>query len=234
MQKTLFSIAILLLALTGCSSTTTLTPVQVSALEESKLSIGAVTQADNAVKAPNPTTEPGYNSAVPAGTGGGLIPALIGAAIDSSIKADQRKNFDEKYSEYFEAVDKNTPEDLSNALNDKLADAVTSNEFFAPLIVEESRIKLNTTITAYGLNRTNKINDEVFLTFGVSALVEMASAGEKPIIKKIFSAQAGKEYTMKDYAEQEQLITEMSLKAVENLSKQIKEHLELLTAFDKK
>ncbi len=81
MQKTLFSIAILVLALTGCTSTTTLTPVQVSALEESKLSIEAVTQADNAVKAPNPTTEPGYNSAVPAGTGGGLISAPIGGAI---------------------------------------------------------------------------------------------------------------------------------------------------------
>ncbi|HEX2101379.1 MAG TPA: hypothetical protein VHF69_11975 [Candidatus Synoicihabitans sp.] len=147
MPRLVFVVATVLatVLLNGCATTWS---------DGQRRQLTAVRLAANAYHDPDVKNSPGMSNAIPQMTGGGLIPSLIGSAIDAHVTAKQQREFEAANGDCLpdlkEAFNVTPEAEVHRALNDTL----TGHPFFGTRLVEEAKAGFAVEILRYGLARS--------------------------------------------------------------------------------
>jgi hypothetical protein len=133
--------------------------------------------------------------------GAGALGPLIGMAVGGAIAGTQNANFKGKNSNYFAAVQKNTPTDLGKSLGGKLKQSLKGDSFFRTRVAESSGNLVTSEISCYRLIRFAK-NDNGELTFipEIYADIYLKDSAGKKLAGKSYIATGTPAYTVAEYA----------------------------------
>ena len=172
----------------GCS--TTLTEGQKAQLTE--VSLGRVAAVGSAYHSPDATKSPGMANAVPAATGGGLIPALIGSAIDAGVKSKQRGDYSDLYGEFSLRIDSIYSGSPEEALKTKLESYLKEDAFFSSRLVESAASVFEVTIEEMGFVRAAESpKGAMSLVYELSGRVTLRTPSE-PMMLNLFLSGASR------------------------------------------
>ena len=161
----LFSLASLLI-LSGCA--TNWSESQKASL--AFVALNKTTLVKNAYQKPDAKVSPGMANSIPAATGGGLIPALIGSAIDASVTAKQQRKFEETNAQYFDALRVAMADAPTRFVDVALQTMLGADTFFGSRLHENSSCMFCSEILNYGLaNSPYSKKDDVLLRLRISA-----------------------------------------------------------------
>ena len=209
------------IALTGC---TTLTEKQKEML--TTVSIRPHEAIENAFHDPDGTASPNAGESVPAATGGGLIPALIGSAIDKGVTSSQRKSFNEDNQQYFEEVNRTTPKDVVQQLQARATKVLKEDSFFGPRLTEGSDNYFDGEILDYGLKRAHKTDGKIYLGASLSIKVWLMGSDGKKMFTQILTISSKDSYTMAQYATDDTLTSKVFLQAMDDFEEKFKSMLD--------
>lgn len=148
--KIVSSLALVLLA-SGCSTAWSKKDKE----QLTAVSVAPTSVAKDAYQKPDATNSPGMNEAIPRATMGGLIPSLIGSAIDASVMAKQQKKFEETNLQYFDALQKAMATPPAAAVTAALKQGLGQHDFFRTRMVEQSTTTFTAEILHYGLQKAS-------------------------------------------------------------------------------
>ncbi len=194
------------LALTNCAATR-LTDAQ-------KQSITSVSVAEPAVEtndfhAADGTDSPNASSSVPTATGGGIIPALLGAAIDSGVTAYQGAQFRKQYGEKLASVDAVVPRTIGVDLRKRAAVVLKKDAFFGPKMMSQSDTKFDGELLNYGLTRSYRKDDQTYLGATVSLNVWLIGKDGKKLFTRKLDLRSGSSFTIDEYATDKKRVTKV-------------------------
>ncbi|MCD8482671.1 MAG: hypothetical protein LR015_08420 [Verrucomicrobia bacterium] len=199
--------------LSGCR--TTWTDGQKSQL--SQIGVGKVETQELAYHSPDPTRTSAMVAAIPIATGGGLIPALIGSAVDATVKARQKSSYEALYGEFTEDIDllyAETPEAL---LKDKMKVFLSEHEFFASRISEEPTSFFNVEILKVGFVRSPTAkNDATDLLYEITGRVQLVLPDGKLLLNLPLSGASTLTAFPEDLASKPELVAVFKEEAVDD------------------
>lgn len=120
----------------------------------SAVSLAPTVVAKDAYQKPDATNSPGMANSLPIATGGGLIPALMGSAIDAAVTAKQQRKFEETHRQHFAALQKTLEVPPAAHLDAALKDALGRHPFLGSRLAEKSPGAFSTEILHYGLQKS--------------------------------------------------------------------------------
>ena len=166
--------------LSGCA--TTWTDAQRAGLSTVKVATSAL--AKDAYQKPDAKVSPGMANSIPMATGGGLIPSLIGSAIDASVTAKQQKKYEEGNLKYFEGLRKAMAEAPTKAVDSSLRTMLTSDQFFGTRLNEDAGSAFSTEILQYGLVKSPlSPKDDVLLRVRICAKITLKLANGSTLLE---------------------------------------------------
>jgi hypothetical protein len=189
------------------------------ALSQPSVTAGAMKQASG-IDSPNAATS------VPMATGGGLIPALIGTAIDAGVTAHQRNQFDKQYGQQLGKVNANVPKTVEKKLRASAEKMLRSDEFFGPRLKNDSPNRFSGELTSYGLERFHRTNDETHLGASVTVLVRLNDASGKALLEQPIVARSTNSIAVGELAAQPKKVDSLFDEAAENFAVQLKAALD--------
>jgi hypothetical protein len=115
---------------------------------------------------------------IPQFTGGGLIPALIGEAIDAGVTAKQQRKFEASESKHFAALASAMATPPVDELHGAVQRALSAHEFFGPRLHEQGGATLFTEIVSYGLQKSplSKSQDDLLLRVRIGVRATLSAA----------------------------------------------------------
>ncbi len=135
----------------GCSSVW-------SEAEKAKLAqvmVAAPSVAKDSYQKPDATTSPGMANTIPMTTGGGLIPALVGAAIDAGVMSKQQREFESTQAKYFPDLAKRFSVPPAAELAEGIKRVLHKDDFFASRLAAQAPAVFKTEIVHYGLSKSS-------------------------------------------------------------------------------
>jgi hypothetical protein len=169
------SVLFSVIALTGCS--TVWSPSQTAKLAH--IATTPATVAPNAYEKPSAKDSPHMSRSIPQATGGGLIPSLLGSAIDGAVTAHQQSKFEKTAAEHFEALKTEFGDAPSAEVNAALIETLQADPFFGPRLAKEAPAKFTVTINSYGLAKSPlSEGDDILLRVQIGAEVKLEAADE--------------------------------------------------------
>ncbi len=124
------------------------------------VSVQEPTAAKDAYHKPDATLSPGMATAIPVATGGGLIPSLIGSAIDASVKASQQKHFEESAVNYFAPLKAIAADAPLSEVKQEVESCLKSDGFFSSRLTAQAANNFNIQVTRFGLVRSSDATKE--------------------------------------------------------------------------
>lgn len=197
-----------------------------SSAQKAKLSSIAITQpaiAPSSYHKPDVSLAPGYSESIPAATGGGLIPALIGSAMDSHVTARQQSEFEQSSGFRFGQIQEKCSEFPAEELQNFVTQAMRRDAFFRARLSAEGRAKLSVSVTRHGLVRSRfSAQNDLRLCYGISGKLELR--GDDGEVLLVQSIAAGSELCAEiaEFATKDGLIARARREACENLAFQIR------------
>lgn len=156
-----------------------------SEAQKSQLSTVALSEPVAVPGAAQPASgidSPNASTSVPMATGGGLIPALIGVAIDAGVEAHQKNQFEKQYAGQIEKVNANMPKGLGKKLRASTEKMLRSDEFFGPRLKDQSASRFSGELLSYRLERFHRTNDQTHLGARLTVQVRLAGADGKSLL----------------------------------------------------
>jgi len=120
---------------------------------------------------------PGTMNSVAGATGGGLIGALIGSAVE----ATQNNMFEGREGEKFAKLKSASPKNISGSVDREVKKAFKGNPFFSSKIKGQSANTVTSKITGYSLARTGKTEGTLLMSPSITADVTITGADGKEI-----------------------------------------------------
>ncbi len=179
-----------------------------------------------AMKPASGIDSPGAATSVPMATGGGLLPALIGSAIDAGVTAHQSNQFEKQYGDRIGKVNASMPKNLSKKLRASAEKMLRGDEFFGPRLKETSPNRFEGELTNYGLTRFHRTNDETHLGATLSVRVGLKDPSGKSLLDQIITANSTSSIGVNELAAQPKKTEALFDEAVANFSQQLKAALD--------
>jgi len=129
----------------------------------SSVAVGEVTVDKEAYKKPDAKDSPDMANKIPMATLGGLIPSLIGSAIDASVTAKQQRNFEKENAQYFSELAAHMPAPPVKELQIALKHALAANDFFGPRLGEVAPANFTLEIVSYGFQKSPRSQNGIIL-----------------------------------------------------------------------
>jgi hypothetical protein len=215
-QLILLALCGTILTLTGCTS---LSEKQKAML--STVSVRPYEMAECAFHKPDGTASPNASSGVPAATGGGLIPSLIGSSIDASVTSKQQKEFEKNNGQYFKKANEGVPGDIAKRLETRTIKVLNSDPFFSPRMTPESSSYFGGKILNYGLTRLTENNGNVYLEAKINLDIWLVGSNGKKMFHQLLSASSIDAYTMQQYAADKSLSERVFEQALDDFEVQL-------------
>jgi len=191
--------ALLLAGLLGSCGNQAWTEAQKASL--SPVSLRQTGMAPGAYHAPDATNPPGASGAVPAATGGGAIPALIGLAIDAGVSKVQQSKFDKAEGHHAAGSQQHIPGDLSRRLSDKLDRSLKKDPFFKDRLKQGASASIQPTLTSYGYKRVSETEEgAILMSPVVEAEISVTGNDGKSLLKQKVLSPGGSPAPFRDYA----------------------------------
>lgn len=150
---------------------------------------------------PDGTDTPGMGSSLPTATGGGILPALIGSAIDAGVSKVQQSKFENANGHYAEAAKRNIPTGLDKRLTEKLEIGLRKDAFFRTRLRKDGAGKILPTVIRYGYARSSKSDSgEILMSPSMLIEVEIIGADGKSLLKEVVKSDSAQAKPMKTYA----------------------------------
>jgi hypothetical protein len=102
---------------------------------------------------PDATKSPGMANSIPNMTGGGLIPALIGSAIDAGVTASQQRHFEASAGRYFDQIKTITAAAPLDELKQEMELRLKADEFFSTRLTAQAANQFTVEVQRFGLVR---------------------------------------------------------------------------------
>jgi hypothetical protein len=202
-----------------------------SEAQKSQLSTVSVSEPSvkaGAMKDASGIDSPNAATTVPMATGGGLIPALIGVAIDAGVTAHQRSQFEKQYGQQLGKVNASVPKTVDKKLRASAEKMLRGDEFFGPRLKNDSPNRFSAELTSYGLERFHRTNDETHLGAGVNVLVRLNDANGEKLLEQVIAARSTNSVAVGELAAQPKKVDALFDEAAANFALQLK------TALDRK
>lgn len=172
--------------------------------QKANLSAVSLRQTGVAPKAyhePDAANPPGASGSVPAATGGGAIPALIGLAVDAGVSKVQQSKFDKTEGHHASASQRNIPGDLAPRFSGKLERSLKKNHFFKDRLKQGATASIQPTLLSYGYKRVSETEDGAILMSPVLQ-VEMTVTDAKgtSLLKQTVVSPGMSPAPLRDYA----------------------------------
>jgi hypothetical protein len=132
----------------GCASTG-LTATQRAKFE--KVALEPARTSSDAYQKPDPARSPDMARKIPQYTLGGLIPLLIGKAIDEASRASQREKFEGKHPNAVKEAAARLSASPGDAITTQLRGALGERSFFRDRLSPSAETKMAIAVTRYGL-----------------------------------------------------------------------------------
>lgn len=206
----------------GCASTWS---------TEQKASIKTVmvqtpTATKDSYHAPDATKSPGMSSSIPMATGGGLIPALIGSAIDASVTAKQQKSFVASSGQYFEQIRTAAAEPPLSTLKAELEKRLKADEFFGQKMADTSEDRFTLSITSHGLVRSpNSPPKNLRFCYSITCQVKFKVGKDDVLIDQVFYGSSFETAAIEKFIEKPELMEQFRSEAVGQLCDSISNHI---------
>lgn len=173
---TFFGLLFAAVGLTGCSTAWN------SAQREklAHVAIAPTIGSPDAYTKPSAKDSPGMARMIPQATGGGLIPSLLGSAIDGAVTAHQQSKFEDKAAVYFEPLKKAFGDVPTAEIDAALLETLKMQPFFAPRLAKDAPAKFSVKIISYGLNKSPLTKgDDILLRVYIAAHVTLTAGDEE-------------------------------------------------------
>lgn len=209
----------------GCASTWS---------TEQKASIKTVmveqpTAAKDAYHVPDATKSPGMANSIPAATGGGLIPALIGSAIDASVTSKQQKAFVASSGKYFDQIRVSASEPPLAAIKAELEKRLKADEFFAQKVADTAEDRFSLTITSHGLVRSpNSPPKYLRFCYSITCQVKFKVGKDDMLIDQVFYGNSFATDSIEKFVEKPELMEQYRSEAVSQLCDSISNHINVM------
>ena len=168
------------------------------------------------------TQAPGAANGVPMATGGGALPALIGLAIDSGVKAHQSSQFKKQYGAQLDEVNAAARRDIGEALRAHGTKVLKSDPFFGPKLVAQAPNRFDGELQKYGLVRFSRDDDQTYLGAQIHCVVWLSDANGKKLFTRVIVCRSKDSHTIHDYAAKKSLVNDVFKQAGENFEQQFK------------
>lgn len=138
------------------------------------------TVADHAYQKPDAKESPRMAEKIPQATMGGLIPALIGSAIDKSVTSHQQQKFEASDSTYFAALEKAFGPVPTTEIDAAFRQVLQHHRFFSSRISDQGGAVFSVRIVRYGLNKSPlSKGEEIWLRVAITAEVKLTEGNEE-------------------------------------------------------
>ncbi|MGB1131371.1 MAG: hypothetical protein ACPG4K_15060 [Haloferula sp.] len=193
------------------------------------VSITPPTHAENSRKGSNVVEKSTAGSMGAAAMGGGLIPALVGVAIDASVTAHRKSEFEEKHGTIEDAaaaMDKSVPSDIGMRLRNKLTVQLKNDAFFGPRLRKTSPNRFDGELYTYGLVACDTIEDVPQIGARLQARIWLEDAnGETPLdVTKI--AESSSTFPATTLMSQPKRVEQLFDEACDDFARQIQEEVD--------
>ena len=142
------------LILAGCVSSSPTVATRRARVPE--FAVLSVVVASDAYQAPDAKWSPNLQSTLPKYTGGGLLPVIVGAAVDKHVTAQQQKKFEESQAASLPTINERASQPPSAVVKGAVLSALRANGFFAQRMREDSKNTLEIRILHFGLAEKGK------------------------------------------------------------------------------
>lgn len=184
--------------------------------------IAPVQVAKEAYRKPDATDSPGMANSIPTLTGGGLIPSLIGSAIDASVMAKQQKKFEASNAQHFPELATKMSVPPSVELEAALRQELTGHEFFGPRLVAGAPARFTTEILSFGLQKSPlSQKDDILLRVRIIARIDLVLPDKKVLLRSQITGVASTAAYAKDIVADPEFIAKGTAEAVKDLTWQL-------------
>jgi BMFP domain-containing protein YqiC len=195
----------------------------------STVSITPPTHAEDSRKGSNVVEQSTGGSVGAAAVGGGLIPALIGIAVDASVTAHRKGKFEDQHGSIEDAaaaMDKSVPNDIGKRLRDKMTAQLKNDAFFGPRLRPTSPNRFDGELYSYGLVARDTIDDVPQIGARLQARIWLEDAeGETPLdITKI--ANSSNTFPATTLMSQRKRVEQLFDEACNDFARQVQEEVD--------
>lgn len=184
--------------------------------------VAPVQVAKAAYQKPDATDSPGMTNSIPTVTGGGLIPSLIGSAIDATVMAKQQKKFEAGNAQHFEALAARMTAPPSAELEAALRQELAGHEFFGPRLSPGAPARFTTEILGYGLQKSPlSQKDDILLRVRIIARIELVLPDKKVLLRTQITGVASTAAHAEDIVADPEFIAKGTAEAVKDLAWQL-------------
>lgn len=181
-----------------------------------------VVQAED-LKPVDGSESPNAASNVPMATGGGIIPALIGSAIDAGVTAHQSSQFKKQYGAQIDQVQARIPRSPGPALRERATRVLKKDSFFGSRYTEnKAGNRFDGDLVSYGLVRYDRKNDQTTLGMDISCNVWLMDANSKKLFSQLIIGRSVDSHTIHDYAAKPKLVDKVYAQALDSFESQFK------------
>jgi hypothetical protein len=220
-MKNFYLLPIFIVFTLASCAPTKLTEAQKASLERVTVSRPAVQAED--LKPVDGSDSPGAANKVPMVTGGGIIPALIGSAIDAGVTAHQSSQFKKQYGTQIEQVQARIPRNPGSDLRERGVRVLKKDSFFGTRLTEtDAPNRFDGDLVSYGLVRYDRNNDQTTLGMDISCNVWLTDANSKKLFTQLIIGRSKDSYTIPEYAAKPALVDKVYLQALDSFEAQFK------------
>lgn len=214
------------LAAGGCASTAT--PPEARRKELADVALVAPRIAPGAYHAPDATQSPDMASKVPRFTGGGLLPVLLGAAIDAHVTAEQQAAFDASHAPLLPLVNERARALSTEDIGRAISEGVQRCRYLKAIATARSKNVLTGTVVRYGLvRRYDSLAGEAELSAEVWLDLTITRSDGTVLLDRKFSGTSDAAYSTKALHDAPERIGQLYREALESLTGVVGYHLAL-------
>lgn len=215
MNKTVITLILAsLVLLTGCN--TTWTTSQRSEL--TNVGVADISVGKDAYHKPDATQSPGMHTTITTATGGGLIPSLIGSAIDAKVMAKQRKIFESTALAHFPTVEDLAGNLPTETLKERMTHALSKHDFFSSRLSQEPTEIIKFEIIEHGYIRAFGATEEnMMLAYEIAARVTLTDKKGSKLLNVLLDGISRESAKIEEIAASPELVEKQVSESIENL-----------------
>lgn len=193
--------------------------------EKQKLAITSIAVADHeelkgSKKMVNGGKSPGAAKSLPMATGGGMLPALLGEAIDAGVVAVQKNNFKKQYGDSLDRLNAFALPKISDALEKRGVSVLKRDAFFGDKWSDTAGAHyFDGEITSYGLQRRERKSGNTYLEATVGVNVWLMSDGKK-LFTSPMTVRSARVYTVDELMSKPERVKTLYKEACDDFEKQ--------------
>ncbi len=159
--------------------------------------------------------------------GGGLIPSLIGALIDSSIKSSQRSKFEGKYPEQIKKINSVDINNIEKEVETRILNSLKEDNFFSLRLSEDATNYFDCKIISYGLTRSIIESKTDYLEANLNLEVFFINENGEKVFSQYINTKSSEMYSVDELAKNDKLVTMLYTQAFDNFGYKFSEFLDL-------